>query len=195
MRKIVLSSLALVLVFALVGCSSEIAASNDNAVGNEVTGLTTEPTEETSNMKEISVGETVSVPDLCEFVIETIEFTPEFSETDGSYTYSMNTDDESMTYLVLKLSYTNNGTEPVDYFLINSKPEQNNGLGTELNLLFDEKYKYDGHYTILSNEDISPLTTGTVYAYFEVPNTVETSTGHIIVTLDIQNQPYSITIR
>ena len=149
----------------------------------------------TTEMTEIIVGEIVSVPDQYDFVVENVQFTTKISEQHGNIKYSISVRDEQKTYLAIKLKIINYTTDPISSFAINTSREPNHGLGTKVAMKYDGKYNYEGSYTILSHDDIQPLTSGIVYAYFEVPLMIESSTASVVVTLDIMGTLYTLQVR
>jgi hypothetical protein len=154
------------------------------------------PKDETPvNKIEIEIGQEVSSPDQYVFTVKSAEFTTKFSETYGDWVYSLEIKDKEKIYLAIKIDIMNLTTEPISSFALNTSREPNNGLGVDVEMIYNDKYNYDGSYRILNDKDISPLTSGIVYAYFEVPAMIATDKGSVVVTLDIMGTLYTLNIR
>ena len=186
------------LIFDIAEIGKQTSSSSNGA--NNQTAFSEKETAEVSdeipvNKRDIVIGQEVSVPDQYVFTVESAEFTTKISETHGDWVYGIEVEDEENTYLAIKINIKNLTTEPISSFALNTPREPNNGLGVDVEMVYNDKYNYDGHYSILNNNDISPLASGIVYAYFEVPKMIATDTGSIVVTLDVMGTLYTLNVR
>ncbi|MDO4266084.1 MAG: hypothetical protein Q4C63_06445 [Eubacteriales bacterium] len=160
--------------------ASESASSKGTASGDgdSDTGAASAVDTET----ELSVGDTRTDGENFSFVLDQIYFAKEVSEKKGSTTYSSS----EGNYLVLKLSFTNLANAVVEKW--------NSDRVSDMTLKFDDKYDYEGEFTVLA-DDIVPLDTRNAYIMYSVPDSLETSDGSLNASFKIDGYEFHVNCR
>lgn len=209
MRKTVAVLLVILSLFYGVVCSAEgweCAQCGNNASGNFCNncGISAEESGKIANNESvISVGQSIVIEDVCEFIVDEFSFADRLDPEKPAMAYSYYEADEGKTYFYIKVSYTNLEADTVSM--------QGFGLTDALvngELIFANRYKYNGF--LCYEEDlmglggsltsaimgsIDPLCTETMFYLIEVPDTVYESTESISVILKVADNEYELMVR
>ena len=120
---------------------------------------------------------------LFSFVFKKLSYVKQLSEKNGSTTYRYGSED---SYLVLKLKFTNLSTE--------SLPKYRSDRFTNMKLVYNDKYEYEGAYAVLV-DDIVPLATGNLYIYFQVPKELKNEDGPLVASFTVDGQSFTVDCR
>ena len=138
----------------------------------------------TSADPQLHVGDERTNGSESKMVLDKIYFTNKISEKHGSVTRSFGS--EGKYYLVLQFSMTNlSSSEFSDFY---------SDRITDSKLTYNEKYTYDGSYTILTG-DIVPLDTANLYLYFEVPKQISEDTLPLVADFTVDGCTYTVDCR
>ena len=131
----------------------------------------------------ITIGDVRTDKQNFEFTFKDMSYTNKPSEKQGNTTYTYGQDGH---YLVLKLEFTNLGTEAFD--------DWNSDRTSDMNLKFADKYDYEGK-SWCPGDEIVPLATGNLYVVFEVPETVDDSADSLVATFKIDGHEFTVDCR
>lgn len=144
--------------------------------------------------KKITIDDTVTIDDVCEFSIDYINITADVMPLRPNEVYTHYEADGGKAYVDFCIAYTNLETSDVAADSIMS--------GT---LTYADKYEYSGssmieesnrgNFTYTNITSIAPLTTEYIHYLFEVPEEVQTSTESIDLNMNIKGKDYSIVVR
>jgi len=141
----------------------------------------------------ITVGETLTIPDIGEFTVESIKFVTKVSPSkpDGFYLYYQTQNNDQIA-LDIKVKYKNLQSDSIStaYF-------------ASLQIQYDNKYNYDAmRYseeldgsTLNIWAEFEPLTNYTVHFITELPKEASNDSKSIIATFTIDNKSYLFKIR
>ena len=132
----------------------------------------------------ISSGEVYCFEDHHSFVFDKLYYTTEISESKGNTTYYGPYNQGY--YLVIRLSFTNLETEPLQHYHSNRF--------TNIQLTYGDKYEYDGEAYVLV-EDIVPLGTQNLYIIFSIPEVIQQDTDLLIATFTVDGIIYTVDCR
>lgn len=174
---------------------------SDNVQASTPTPTTKNPTNTSTPIpnrnfyEEISLGQTIIIPEQAEFTIQRAYFAKKIvpPNPDRFYTY-YEAQEPGTTYLDLVVIFKNLHTTSVDA----------NEFGY-VKLLYDNKYEYNAFPTIeesnggdfgyASITPINPLQLGTIHYLIEVPIDVETSGASLRIQLNIFGNSYIFVMR
>lgn len=137
-------------------------------------------------LQELPLGETITVDGIAELTFELPKF--QNVPTANDYTFQPNKNSNTDICLTICLKYKNLNTFPVEGWGRNST----RGL-TFGDLIYKGEYHYPSTWTAV--DTISPLSTGTIIAYWVLPQEVETDDGSLTVNICIADTNYQLTVR
>ncbi len=148
-------------------------------------------TKPVDNTKVITVGENVTIDDVCKFTFDYIDITDNVAppkNPDDSYYEA----EDGKVYLDFCIAYNNMSSGSVDSDDVMSGK-----------LIYDDKYEYNGfpiaeaenREYLTSYESISPLTTEYVHYLFMIPEEIENSDAPIELRMQIGGENYKVMAR
>lgn len=146
------------------------------------------------NFPIVNLGEVVSIPDICDFSIESTNIADTIIPPQASGYYSYYNANEGKTLVDICIAYKNTSTSSVYADdIISGK------------LFYADKYEYTGFTTIEEDNrsdftytnisSISPLSTEYIHYIFEVPVEVQDSSASVSAQLSFNENTYCIPIR
>ncbi len=162
------------------GCASALEANEQE--------MKDEPSEST-----IEIGETVTIDDVAEFSIDSIDITRvvEPPDTTGWYTYYSANEGQVIVDVCITYKNLASYNTAADYAA--------SGV-----LKYADKYQYNSQ-SIIEIEDrsdfrdgmygVDPLTTGYIHCLFMVPEEVESSSESIVLNMKIGGKTYTVEVR
>ncbi|AFS79207.1 hypothetical protein Curi_c22040 [Gottschalkia acidurici 9a] len=200
MKKVILF-LSLSLVMTLMGCNSNKDTGNLNSSviqKSEDEKMHVEQEEKEIEEPKVTViekGQTITVDDFCEFVINDIKFGKTINPPNPAsfYTY-YEAKEPNTTYLdtVINIKSLLTSGRSADEFM-------------SVEVIYNDKYKYStfstieedngGSFTYTNITSIEPLKNGTLHFLAEVPDEVEQSNGKLALKINVNNQEYQCNIR
>lgn len=163
--------------------------SMDNTAGDADAG-----TVNTADTKTLSVQETVTVADSCEFYVDYTDITADVMPPQPGSWYSHYEAENGKVYIDICVAYKNLATT-----------DRNADEVLSATLIYGGKYQYTGFsmieeenrsdFTYSNITSIAPLSQEYLHYLFEVPAEVETSDGTLTVLLNVEGAKYSIVVR
>lgn len=171
--------------------------SNYKDMMNNNSSTSTEDSDFESNMKtaqSISLGDTISIPDNCEFFVEFHNITNDVQPPTPSDWHSHYEAETGKTYLDICVGYKN---------LLPTEVGADDVISGQL--IYGGKYVYSGFSTIEEDNrgdftysnitSISPLSTEYLHYLFLLPESIANSDGSLSVLLNINGSYYNIMVR
>lgn len=219
MKRSSLLIITAVLVLCLTACGSSPAGDStiDNSEGsstgasepNDIEGTLSEESEDVdvstpstpeedvppvADVPVISLGDTVSVDEKCEFSLDYVNITNDVLPPKPGSWYSHYEADDGKVYVDICIAYKNLKTGDVDADEVMS--------GT---LTYSGQYQYSGfsiieedsrsNFTYSNITSIAPLSTEYVHYLFSVPEEVQTGTGAADAILVIAGEEYKVIVK
>jgi hypothetical protein len=152
------------------GTESEDEPLGDNSIQAELTS-------------DIFVGDSRTDGENFSFDFTGLYYSTRLSEKVGNTTFSYGGDGY---YLIIKLSFTNLGTEALDQYHTNRV--------SDIQLSYDGKYNYDGMFVVLT-DNIVPLATANAYVAFSVPEMVASGEEPLIASFTVFGNTFYVDCR
>lgn len=150
--------------------------------------------EVTKDVPVLSVGETISVDDKCEFYLDYVNITNDVMPPQPGNWYSHYEADDGKVYVDVCVAYKNLATRNIDADEVMT--------GT---LIYSGQYEYSGFsmieedsrsdFTYSNITSIAPLSTEYIHYLFSVPEEVQTSEKAVDVIVVIAGEEYKVVVK
>ena len=197
MKKHISLVIASFLALSLVACgttegASSIASSTSSEVASSAESEIISEEKQSDLIPTVTIGQTVEIPDVCEFTIEDANIVTKVTPPSPASYYRYYEADEGKAYVNICVAYKNLSTTAV------SSDDVMSGKA-----IYADKYEYDGFVvsedenrsTFTYSKDVSPLTTEYIHYLFNIPEEVQNASDEVRVEINIGGTEYCIPVR